>query len=72
MDSSGDVQKSLSWKKRTIVNKEQNEQIFFYFELNENDLLKLTKLDSKGKLLYSHNLCQLEFRMKINVRDLFV
>ncbi|CAF3646538.1 unnamed protein product [Rotaria sp. Silwood1] len=66
-DPNGDVQSSLQWKRRTIISSEQEEQIFFYVELNENDSIKLTKKNSKNKLLYNHGLCQLEFRTKFKI-----
>ncbi|CAF3080757.1 unnamed protein product [Rotaria sp. Silwood2] len=68
-DPDGDVQSSLQWKTRIIITSEQEEQTFFYAELNENDYIKLTKKNSKRKLLYNNELCQLEFRTTFKVRS---
>ncbi|CAF3993338.1 unnamed protein product [Rotaria sordida] len=66
-DPDGDVQSSLQWKIRTIINSEQEEQTFFYVELNENSPIKLTKMNSNQKPLYNNGLCQLEFRTKFKI-----
>ncbi|CAF3978940.1 unnamed protein product [Rotaria sp. Silwood2] len=66
-DPDGDVQSSLQWKTRTIITSQQEEQTFFYAELNENDYIKLTKKNSKRKLLYNNELCQLEFRTTFKI-----
>ncbi|CAF1639503.1 unnamed protein product [Rotaria magnacalcarata] len=62
-----DIQAPIQWKSRTITTSDKEEQTFFYAELTENDSIKLTKKDSRQKPLYNSKLCQLEFRITLNV-----
>ncbi|CAM4883329.1 unnamed protein product [Rotaria socialis] len=62
-----DIQAPIQWKSRTIITSDKEEQTFFYAELAENDSIKLTRKDSRQKPLYNSKLCQLEFRITLNL-----
>jgi hypothetical protein len=71
-DPTGDVQSSLPWKTRTIKCNETEQRTFWFVELNENNPMKLTKINTNGKPLYNRELCQLEFGTKVKVKFSFI
>ena len=68
LDPHGDVQAPLQWKKRSVM-ADDGEKVFWYAELNENDWIKLTKLNPKRKPLYNGGLCQFEFCATFKVKS---
>jgi hypothetical protein len=69
-DPTGEVQSSMPWKTRTVICNENERRTFSYIELDEHDSIKLEKKNGK-KLLYNNHLCQLEFKIKFEVRFSF-
>lgn len=70
-DPTGEVQSSMPWKTRTVICNENERRTFSYIELNERDSIKLQKKNDKDKLLYNTHLCQLEFKIRFEVRFSF-
>ncbi len=69
IDPTGDIQASMEWKKQTVITN-TGERIFWYAELNENDSIRLTKLNPKRKPLYNGGLCNLDFQARFTVKFL--
>ena len=69
VDFDGDSQSSLEWKIQTVISNGV-ERAFLFAEMADNDLIKLTKMNSRRKPLYNNGLCQLEFYNKFTVRNL--
>jgi hypothetical protein len=65
IDAFGDAQQPLPWQKRLVVDADEVQKSFYYFELNS---IELKKMDQRNlRPLYSAKLCQLNFYFNIQV-----
>ena len=66
LDMDGEEQLSLQWKKKIIIDKDNQLQSFFYVELESLELKKLDKQNTRP--FHSAKICQLRFQIKIRVQ----